>query len=395
MATIALGFFAIAPWHIMKSRWGMECNLFPDLILLGVFLFILGIKKKNDFLQILAFVVFAISSYSYGTAYLFLPVFVLLSLGYLVYKKEITIKKSILFLSIMFLICIPIILYIYINTFKLSQINIGKVTIPRLATNRYEETTTIFSGNILSNCANNLQSLIRLLILQNDKLDWNALPGYGMFYLISLIFLCIGIVESITKYKNNVFNSIMNIWMVSSIVLGAFCIINVNRINIIMIPCIYYISIGLYDIFEKYKKMIPCIITIYICMFLSFIHTYWTADNNEYFTFTSGIKEVAEYCESQKVQNIYCDYSFKEPFIYFMFYTKANVNEYIQTVEYFKKDRNFDNIKSYGKYNFYLPKEIDEDCIIIVPEGKTLELEAEEKININQFVIYKVRNEQW
>lgn len=27
--------FAVFPWHIMKSRWGLESNLFPDLILWG------------------------------------------------------------------------------------------------------------------------------------------------------------------------------------------------------------------------------------------------------------------------------------------------------------------------------------------------------------------------
>ena len=32
----------------MKSRWGMECNLFPDLILLSVLLLSLGIKNKNN-----------------------------------------------------------------------------------------------------------------------------------------------------------------------------------------------------------------------------------------------------------------------------------------------------------------------------------------------------------
>ena len=30
----------------MKSRWGMECNLFPDLILLSVLLLSLGIKIR-------------------------------------------------------------------------------------------------------------------------------------------------------------------------------------------------------------------------------------------------------------------------------------------------------------------------------------------------------------
>ena len=76
IALVSLGFFAICPWHIMKSRWGLECNLFPDLILLSVCFLVLGLKKKKTWLQVLAFVCFALSSYSYGTSYLFLPLFI-------------------------------------------------------------------------------------------------------------------------------------------------------------------------------------------------------------------------------------------------------------------------------------------------------------------------------
>lgn len=95
IAIIGMAFFAICPWHIMKSRWGMDCNLFPDLILFAVLFLILGIKKKKSMWQILSFVMLGISSYSYATSYLFLPIFVGITLGYLIYKKEISIKRAI------------------------------------------------------------------------------------------------------------------------------------------------------------------------------------------------------------------------------------------------------------------------------------------------------------
>ena len=268
---IATAFFAICPWHIMKSRWGMECNIFPDLILLASLLLVLGLKKKKTGLQVLAFVVLAISSYSYGTSYLFLPVFVLGTLGYLIYKKELTVKKSIIYLLVMFVLCIPIIVYIFINTFGLEQITIGKVTIPKLLVNRYDEVSTVFSGNIFENCVNNLLETLRILILQNDKLEWNAIPQYGLFYLISIVFFVIGLRACVKKYKENNFNQIMNIWMISAIVLCAFCVANINRINIIMIPCVYYIVVGLFEFLTKYKKLMVCVVVIYAVLFIEFM----------------------------------------------------------------------------------------------------------------------------
>ena len=183
----------------------------------------------------------------------------------------------------------------------------------------------------------------------------------------------------------------MNIWMISSIVVGAFCMININRINIIMIPCIYYIILGLYEVLEKYKTMIPCILIIYIVLFVCFIQDYKKQDFNEYFTFNSGLKDVVKYCENSSCENIYCLYSFKEPFIYFMFYSQYNVNDYLDTVQYFDENATFDNIKSFGKYKFYLPQEIEENSIIILPKDSVFSynIESINKININQFDIYE------
>ena len=53
VAIIGLAFFVICPWHIMKSRWGLESNIFPDLVLWAVYFIVLALKKnKMSFLYI-------------------------------------------------------------------------------------------------------------------------------------------------------------------------------------------------------------------------------------------------------------------------------------------------------------------------------------------------------
>lgn len=391
VALVSVAFFAICPWHIMKSRWGMECNIFPDIILLTTLLLALGIKKKKNWMQVLAFVCLAVSSYSYGTGYLFLPVFVLGVLGYLIYKKELTVKKSLLYLLIMFVICIPIILYIAVNTFGLEQFSIGKVTVPKLLVNRYDEVSTVFSGNIIENCVDNLLGTLRILILQDDGLEWNAIPQFGMFYIVSIVFFVIGVKVCLSKYRDNVYNQIMNIWMLAAIVLVAFCEANINRINIIMIPCIYYIAVGIYEFLNKYKVATLCVCVIYIVLFVEFMYVYVHKDYNEYYTFEAGVEDVVDYCNSLDADVIYCKYSFKEPFIYFMFYGQADVHEYLETVQYYEEGRTFDNIKSFGKFRFYLPGEVEENSVIIVPKDAESGYEqfCKNKVTINQFDVYQ------
>ncbi len=47
VAIIGLAFFAICPWHIMKSRWGLESNIFPDLVLWAVYFIVLYLKQNK------------------------------------------------------------------------------------------------------------------------------------------------------------------------------------------------------------------------------------------------------------------------------------------------------------------------------------------------------------
>lgn len=391
LALVGVLFLAICPWHIMKSRWALESNIFPDLILMAVMFLVVGIKNRKIWMQITSFFIFGISSYAYGTSYLFLPIFVIGILIYLWRKKQISIKQAGIYFGIVFVMAFPLILYVIINVFHLSQISLGAITIPVMKQNRAEEVSTIFSGNIYENCISNLLDSLKILLIQSDGLQWNAISGYGIFYGISLIFLLYGIYISLKRYKKNIFNVIMWFWSLASIILCAFCIPNINRINVIIFPCIYYIVIGLYEIVNKYKVMIPCIVAIYIGLFICFMLDYFNMDYNEYATFSSGLKEVSEYCEKSQLENVYCLYSFKEPFIYFLFYSEYDVNNYLETVEFFDANGIFDNVKAFGKYKFYLPDRVPDDSIVIVPKGRELNYDnnLKNKITINQFDLYE------
>lgn len=389
LATIGTIFLAICPWHIMKSRWGMECNIFPEIVMLAVLLLVLGLKNKKTWLQILSFVILGLSSYSYGTSYLFLPVFVLILLAYLIKKKEFSIKKSALMLAIIFVVCIPMILYVIINTFNLNPISIGKISIPRLLVNRYDSVSSVFSGNILGSCAKNIVTLAKILLLQSDGLEWNAIPQFGAFYLISNVFFIIGLFTCLDKCKSNKYNQIINIWALASVILAVFCDGNINRLNIIMLPIAYYISVGIYEVITRFPKIAVYIGIMYIVLFGAFMNSYLNKDYNKYFTFTSGMEEVVDYCNNLNAETIYCEYSFKEPFIYFLFYGQEDVNTYLQTVEYYRPNGTFENIKAFGKYRFYLPENIEENTVIIVKKDTSINKQYKNKVSINQFDVYQ------
>ena len=390
---IGIIFLSICPWHIMKSRWGLESNLFPDLALWAIGLLISYLKTKKQFKLYLSFAILGITSYAYGTSYMFLPIFCLLIIVYLLYKKEINIKQAILCFSIVGIISLPIVICVIINTFDLKQINLPFMTIPRLPANRYEEQTTLFSGNIFLSSLENIKNSISLLILQNDGLIWNNIPGFGMYYIISIPALALGLIYSFKNAKEkNEFDYVMNIWFIASfLLLFVFKEANINRINILIFPLVYYISKGLYMVFELKQMVLNVIIScLFIILFVAFLINYVRLEGEDNWTFISGVKDVIEYIDSSGAEKIYFQYAFKEPYIYVLYYTKYDVKKYLDTVQVFQENAKFDNIKSFGRYNFYLPQDYNEKDSLYVFAKNSVEYIDEKLFEIKEFEKYLV-----
>lgn len=196
--------FAICPWHIMKSRWGLESNLFPDLVLWGSFCLSIFCRKHSGGTGYLyaAFVIFGFSAYSYGTSYCFLPFFVLPLLFYLLRTKRITLRQGILALVLLTLVALPIILFVLINTFQLSPLQLGPFTIPRLYQNRHTEVTSVFYGNILLNSLKNFFLALGVMFFQHDSLPWNATHLFGILYPVTLLLTLWGIFCCFSKFRS-------------------------------------------------------------------------------------------------------------------------------------------------------------------------------------------------
>lgn len=363
LAIIGLAFFAICPWHIIKSRWGLESNLFPDMILIFAYLLIIGLENNNKILYYLSFIIAGLTAYAYGTSYYFLPIFLIPLLIFLVKKEKITIKQAILSIMIVGIVSMPIILYVIINTLGLEQINLPFVTIPKLDVNRYQELTSIFSGEFFKiSLSNFIQSFI-ILITQNDGLPWNSIKAYGTIYLFSTIFTIIGVIESFRKNKKLEikYNYLFNIWFVVSIILAFICEPNINRLNIIMIPIIYYTIIGIYLVINNRKKVAIFIAILYMISFCLFIKNYITQDYDKYGTFEGNLKEVIEYVDNIEDKKIHITNKIQSNYIHVLFYTKYNTEDFVKTVKYEDENVAFKNVKSFGKYYIEDMQEIEND----------------------------------
>ena len=214
------------------------------------------------------------------------------------------------------------------------------------------------------------------------------MPFFGVYYIFSIPFTILGMFYCFKRDKKTE-NKIINFWFISALLL--LFVINppsIIRINIIWIPLILYTIIGLYFAFSEKQKILGCIVIIYLVAFTIFEFKYFKAEysNN---SFVKNVKNVIQYLDN-KEGKIYIDYCFKEPYIYFMFYNK--IEPKVERV--IKREKGvFDNVKSLGKYNFYIPKNIDNDDIYVANKENDVELtlnkEMYKEIYIDNFIVYE------
>ncbi len=385
IARIGLAFFVICPWHIMKSRWGLESNLFPDLILFAIYFIITGLDNNKKQLYYIGFGILGLSSYAYGTSYLFLPIFVIPILILLYKQKKITIMQGIISIVIVAIISFPIMLYVIINTFDLPQINLPFMTIPRLQVNRFQEITSVFSMK-------NILNAIEILGIQSDNLQWNAIEGYGIIYLFSSVFTVIGIVRAFLKStkKEIKYNEIFNIWLIAALCILPVCEPNINRLNIIIIPIIYYTILGIEVICNK-KYIIYAITGIYMISFISFMQTYIKQDSGLGYTFENGLEEPIKYIKTLGDKDIYITNQIKEPYIYVLFYTEYNTKDFVDTVEYLNPNSQFRQVKGFKNYHFTkIDDMVNNKNVVYMIKSRDKDLYKLENFKVTEFDKYIV-----
>ena len=380
VATIGTVFLSICPWHIMKARYGLESNIFPNIILISVFFIILGIKKNKMKFFYLGWAFLGISTYAYGTSYFFVTIFTIITLIFLLVKKQIKLKNALIALLIAGLIALPIVIMIFINIFDLPEQKILCFTIPRLFINRFQGNCSLFSSDFLINSINNFKDSIKILLLQ----DGNII--YGLTYWYSLPLFLIGAFEAIFKSKKyDITNKIMNIWFLAAVLLLFLVTPGIIRINIILLPIIYYIIIGLSIVIKLCKNKKNNLIILFLIILFSFIFFVWDYFTSQYTgaEYVEGVQDVIEYVDSLENKNIYMEYNIKEPYIYVLFYTRKNPERFYSTVEYFYdvKSREFENVKHFDNYYFYIPDNFDskKNTVYVVSYNTYNKLDLDEK----------------
>lgn len=303
---VALFFIAINPWHIMQSRWALDCNLFPHFFLIGCyFLYIATIRKAYLYFSMIAF---ALCMYSYGVAFFTVPLFLGLITIYALWKKIFDVKEIALGAIIYTLASAPIWAVMIINFLRLSSIETPFFTIPFFPDSVRSGDILFFSQQFTDQFVNNVNVFKYVVLKQGPDLPWNAIDNFGTYYQFSLPFVFLGLCVAIKR----AFVSTLSVGAVSGVVedsgqqkslqfvyfmllAGLFigiwtglvvASVNVNRINIIFYFIVLLMTLGIYEILKSMRSVSFILFPLYFLFFILFSQYYfgtWAREIGPYY----------------------------------------------------------------------------------------------------------------
>ena len=315
---------AFCPWHILLSRWGLESNLAPGLLLFALYFFVRGLDDERCYP--LSALCYGLSLYAYATIWPFVPLILLIECTAAICWKKLHFNRWLLLSGVILaLLAAPLLLFLAVNTGYISEIRTPIFSVPKLLYFRSGEMS-------LHAIPENLQNLLRILITQSDGLPWNTAGKYGLLYPITLPFSLLGLGVCLAWAKKEPENMLVFANLLAALLLGLLIQVNINRVNILFFPLILLAARGLDWLCGKQKRLLAAVLAVYIVFFGFFEHYYFTDYRLTMdYNFGEGLEEALAAVPEDGCTVVVSD-TVKYPRV--LFYTQTPTERFRESVTY-------------------------------------------------------------
>ncbi len=341
-------FISLSPWSLPMSRIALEANLVVFIISLATYIFLKANQKNNLFLLIFSVLIFSISLFTYHSAKIFTPLFLI----FLIIHQKTYSKPKLIFTSII-LFFIFFSLNFYLNN-QIKSNRTGDIAIfnptdhwSYVSNSQYEITQNglpysitkifynkivylyeIFSQNYLSYFSP------QFLITQGaGETTYGMIPGYGVLgiipglgFVLSLIFL---IQKRPLEQKKNLFFLLFTLMvppLIAAIAKGQY---SANRVSLMMPFIQIFAAFGLITFIseiKQYQKIVYVFIfSVFSFTTLIFLQRYFFQGNQILAEgMLYGHQQANEYLQKISSDHIIYSRKLSEPQAYVSFFNQVN-----------------------------------------------------------------------
>ena len=362
---LASFFLAISPYNIQFSRFNHELNFAIFFFLAGTFLFYKGLRSKGKNYIWISFLLFGIDLLTYQSAKVVTPPLVLL-LATINIKKLLKSKKQFFcglaiyafFISLLFIK--PQLL----GGERLKQNQIPKNEIEE--TSIYKKTSNEMSGMseiVFGRYKKYFQS--EFLFISGDSNPRHSIQSVGTFYWLDLPLLIVGLLAILWRLlvKKNKQMLVLIAWILLAPLPGAVSSDMPHAARAMFLTgswtlIIAYGAFVLITLFKnKYARVLSSVLIVLamIIPFRNYLKSYYGEYAEKYaIEWVYGMKEIVEFTKNEEVlYRVYMTDAFMQPYIFYLYYHKVPLPEYLETVKYNQTESRPSNlVSSFGIYRF-------------------------------------------
>ncbi len=371
---LAAGAFAISPWSIQFSRLAFESTLGVFFVLVGLWTFLLGMRKNSVISFVFSAAAFALSAYSYHSEKLFMPALLFFLL--IIYRNYFLKRKLLtVFLMVVVLLFNALWFTNWTTTARGASVlfTSQKTQLLENSANAivYYQKHNDKLGELLNNrrivyadtfLLNYLKHFDPNWLFVKGDLERHHPPAMGILLFVSLPFILWGLYKLVRESYEN--KEIIYTWIFLAPIASAIAIDapNAERAVIMLPPIVIWEALGILGFIEwvSAKKVLIkrvaliVLVGVYLFNFLYYFQQYFGHTNYDTDMFWQyGYQQAIEYTDQPQFNNkrIIFSEKYEQPYIFYLFYSKYSPQKYIsQGGSNVKNDKCFSiNNRYFGK----------------------------------------------
>mgnify|MGYP001040558241 CR=1 FL=1 len=268
----------VCPYFIMAARFGLESGLMLGVSTLFLYCFVGAVQSGRIRYYAAAGFAGGLLLYTYAPTYIILPLFLLLSLAYVVRVRKFSLAGWAAMAVPMFFLAVPLILEQMVNAFDWPEMHIGPFTVTKLLFYRASEIGAITADKFVT--------ALRSTFI-GDSLNYNSIAGIPNLYGVSIVLFIIGLAVSLwnmvwsVKRGNFSAGTFVLIWFAAVFFFECHIYSNVNKINGIFMAYAIIAAEGLklLDNLKRLRRWAYCgMFALYMAAFARFGTYYFGGD---------------------------------------------------------------------------------------------------------------------
>ncbi|MFH1971198.1 MAG: glycosyltransferase family 39 protein [Patescibacteria group bacterium] len=360
---LAALFLAVSPFNIQFSRFSHELNFSIFFWMAGLMCFYKGLKDKKWYLLV-AFLFFGIDLLTYHSAKIVTP-FLLLLLIVLNLKKLLTMKNYFLWAGVIytFFICLLSLNPELLGGARLQQNKIQEWELESTSLYQKNQNVLLATGEIvLKRYCEYFKP--QFLFISGDPIKRHSIQTMGTFYWLDLPLLIVGFIALLVRLirKKDWQLLLLLAWSIVAPLPGAASSIfpHAARAMFLTGSLTMVSAYGAYTIITSLKNKtfqigIGSFIVIGSGVFVyQYLHEYFGNYANKYaIEWRYGMKQAVEVSQEYEYDEVYMTSAFMQPYIFFLYYLKIPLPEFLDTVSYNQTESRPSSLVAYfGKYRF-------------------------------------------